>query len=51
MGWAKKIQFKDIVILRIPDPQDFNKIKPKLFLRTIEIDVERYFEFFSSIEV
>jgi hypothetical protein len=45
MGWAKKIQFKDIVVLRIPDAQDFNKIKPKLFLRTIEINAERYFEF------
>jgi hypothetical protein len=45
MGWAKKVVFKDVVVNRIPDPLDYNKIKPKLFLRTIEIDAERYFEF------
>jgi hypothetical protein len=45
MGWFKKIQFKDVVVLRIPDRHDYNKIKPKLFMRTIEIDTEKYFEF------
>lgn len=43
-GWSKKIQFKDVVILRIPDAKDYNKIKPTLFLRTIEVDAEKYFD-------
>jgi hypothetical protein len=44
-GWFKKITYQNIVLLRVPDPKDHMKIKAKLFLRTFEVDAEKYFTF------
>lgn len=43
-GWAKKVQYQIVVAVRIADIEDYGKIKPKLFLRTVEIDFEKYFD-------
>jgi hypothetical protein len=44
-GWFKKLTFESIVLIRVPDTSDYSKIKPRLFLRTSEFDVEKYFTY------
>jgi hypothetical protein len=45
MGWFQKIEFEQLVLVRIADPSDNYRIKPKIFLRKAVFDAEKYFTF------
>jgi len=43
-GWKKIVSFEDIILIRVPNPNNYYKLENSLFHRIYEIDVQRYSE-------